>query len=792
MRKFILFFIGSVVSLTLWSQNNCDKHIRGTIKDIESGKPLAYATVKIVNTNIGSVTDQDGVFLLENICEEEVHLEVMYVGYKTATHHHDFYHSAPTIYLAPNEIELKSIIIEESRDKGGIKSLKTLNKKVESLESIGANAGTILQAASGVSVLKSGQNIVKPLVHGLHSNRVLIINNGVRHSYQAWGQGHAPELDPTQIDRFSLVKGAATVKYGPEALGGVILVNADQPSFDAPIGAEIGTGFQSNGNAFSGQLALNQGFHRFAWNASAYSTKQGDLKAPDYHLTNTGKSETGFQLGARLHRPKYDLDLYANTFSQTLGILRGSVVGSLEDLVEAIQSDVPENTSEFSYDINNPRQETKHDLIKLKSSFYLDEHEVSVQYAFQQNLRKEFDIRRGTNNDLPSINLNLKAHSVDADWNYPDNGWLEGSLGAQFFYQDNNNIAGTNTIPFIPNYNVMNVGVYTVQSTQQGNSTYEFGFRYDYQSISARGRDQQNNIYRNDLSYKNVTFSLGYTNKLSEALTLRTNIGSAWRPPKVGELYSFGKHQFNFQYGLWRYETFAENDSISTSRVLDNDLKNVESEKGLKWIGALEITRSNFHAEVVPYVNFIRNFFFSRPFGITNTARGPFPYFIYDQTNALFMGMDLDIRMEHNPTLHSEAKAAYVHAQDVKNDQQFLEIPPLNVSYTIKKDIKAFAVEMTADWNARQWNAPSTIDPSNFLETDVQLDRSGTFDFVSAPDAFLLLHMRMSYSKKQLEAAFTINNIFDHSYRLYTDRLRYFADDVGRNISINLIYHLSK
>src|SRR5690606_30575931 len=89
-----------------------------------------------------------------------------------------------------------------------------------------------LTAISGVSTVGKGYSIVKPVINGLHSNRILILNNGVRQEGQKWGIEHAPEIDPFTAHQLEVVKGAQAVRYGADALGGVILASADDIDLD--------------------------------------------------------------------------------------------------------------------------------------------------------------------------------------------------------------------------------------------------------------------------------------------------------------------------------------------------------------------------------------------------------------------------------------------------------------------------------------------------------------------------------------------------------------------------------
>lgn len=788
MRILLFITLLHAVILVRAQTTNCDRSVEGRILDLDTNEPLPFSSVKISGTSKGAIADENGMFIINGICDEEVDLEIHFLGYKTFVHHHDFHHPTPTIYLASDATVLESIVVEEELNAHELKTLDPMRIEVEKLAGLGVNSGDLFSQATGVATLKTGQNVVKPIVHGLHSNRVLIINNGVRHSYQAWGNEHGVEIDASQIDRIRLIKGASTVRYGSDALGGVILFDAPSPSFSTDLNGEISGGFQSNGRAVSGEFSINKGYKRTAWIASISGTKHGDLKAPNYNLTNTGKEEFGFTVGSKFHFPAIDINLFVSHFDQKLGILRGSVNGNLRDLSQAIGAPVPNETNVFSYEVNNPRQETTHDLLKLETSLFAGEQQFDVQYAYQRNLRKEFDVRRGTNNELPSIDLQLQSHSIDLDWDHPSSGDWSGTLGLQLSTQNNDNIFGTNTIPFIPNYNTYSAGVFGIESLKKGNTIYEVGVRFDLMNLNVRGRDSDNDIYRDNLNYENFTFTIGVLKEFNEYVSLRSNVGTAWRAPNVSELFSFGKHQSIIEYGLWRYEIFSSNDSISTDQVLTNGQKGVKSERGLKWITSLNITKDDFQIEVTPHVNFIQNYFFLRPFGLTSTVRGTFPYFIHDQTNAVYAGIDINAQKQWNNAIDAELKASYIYAKDTKNDQPFVGIPPFNIQVILTKKISLFSFRINPEWTAKQTNSPSVINPSEFETSNPVFEENDIFDFLGAPTSFFLLNAEITYERNDLTMKLRAGNLLNTRYRNYTDNLRYFADDIGINIGVFASY----
>ena len=364
----LLLFLLYVSSIVLISQDSeCSQTIRGQVLDLITEEALPFATIQVLESGQNAVSDENGEFELQHTCDEEIHLVVRFIGYKTVEHHHDYYHSDPAIYLAPDEVLLESVVIEGSR-LTAFQSLAVQSLEIEKIALLSSSIGELTQKISGINSLKTGSNISKPIVHGLHSNRVLVMNDGLRHAFQVWGEGHAPEIDPSHVDEIEVIKGAGTVKYGPEALGGVVLYHAKRPELDHKFGGTVGSSYHTNGRAYSGMASVEQGSHRFAWNASVFGIRQGDLSAPNYNLSNTGKREYGGSFNTLYHLPRFEAQLSGSYLSQNLGILRGSLVGNLQDLQNAIERSEPRPTFEPTYNIQNPKHVVQHRLLKADLS----------------------------------------------------------------------------------------------------------------------------------------------------------------------------------------------------------------------------------------------------------------------------------------------------------------------------------------------------------------------------------------------------------------------------------------
>lgn len=777
---------------TLLAQD-CNFSIEGRILDLSSQKALAFVSVGIKGTDVGMVSDSEGNFSFKQLCKKEYDLVISSLGYKSITHHHDFHHDFIEIYLAPDTFALASVVIEAERSRTNMESLSSQSIRGMALEKVSTGSlGEVASSIAGVSMVTTGQNISKPVIHGLHSNRILLINNGVRHEFQNWGIDHAPEIDPSMIGSLQVVKGAATVRYGSDALGGVILVDQEPVELSSPLKGKFALTGKSNGQSGEGTMALSKGFKWLGLYGGASYVKQGDLHAPDYMLTNTGKEETGYYGGFRLH-PFAELDIegFYSHFKQDLGILRGSVFGNLEDLQRALDSDVPLYTQPFSYDIAQPHLTSSHDLYKAKASFVKEKFSAQIQYGYQVNERKEFGVRRG---DDPNINLVLKTESLDADIRHPELGPISGKIGFQWMKQANDNLPGTSTVPFIPNYDSKRYGAYLIENLNWGKNTLELGLRFDYFEVDIVGREPDNTIYRNSLLYRNVSGTLGYIHKFDEKKIFRSNFGTAWRPPNVAELYRFGQHSFFLEYGLWRYTVNEEFDFITTSEgILTEADRPVPTEVGYKWINSFEYNLDKFQLEFTGYINYIENFIYSKPAGFTRTPRGYFIYFIYDQADALLWGGDLSIFYQHNTKFNSTLKASYLQMQDI-----FAEQPPPNIAYSFSylpkiKGTEQNELSISFDYFFEQKQHPRILSVDDFLYAAQNgisrfTEDASNFDILAPPPAYLLTDVAWRSTVGNFELGLQVKNIFNVRYRSYTDRLRYFSNGLGRNMILQLKY----
>ncbi|MDE0472671.1 MAG: TonB-dependent receptor [Ekhidna sp.] len=786
------------ITVQSFAQSGCNGVITGQVLDIDTQEPLSFATVKILNSANGVISDAEGNFTLNEICKKEVDFEVRFVGYKTVTHHHDFRNSDHVndnhiVYLAREEKLLKSVVVEGEKIVGDMQSI-SVDKISQSQLALKPtqSLASVISSIQGVTFNSVGSNVQLPVIHGLYGNRILIINNGVKHGFQNWGTDHAPEIDIASANNVTVLKGADGVRFGSEALGGVIVIEGNPLKLLQKTYGGISTSYQTNGQGYHANANFGAGYKKFSYHVGGNYLRIGDRHTPDYSLTNTGKREYAVSAGFRYHLPKWDFKIYYSHISQELGLLRASVAESGDLFSRSIVAIEPLFIRDFSYTINEPKQIIAHHLAKLEVDWYSGLGKISLLSSRQTNLRQEFDVRR--NADLPIIDLQLNTSDTRLEWYHPPIGGLEGTLGLEYFSQNNDNNPGTGTTPLIPNYNTHRFSVYAIESIQTDRNIYELGLRLDHEYNSARGREQSQEIFRNEFSFTNLTASLGLVRDLTPHWQLRSNLGSAWRTPNMAELYSFGQHSFKVEYGLWRYY-MNEDEELRTDRVLTEKDQAVKAEKGFKWINELSHQKNGHTLKLTAYINFIENFTFDRPLTVIGTFRGPMPAFIIDRADALFTGADITYSRSITKKLKGKVGTSYLWSLDVQDNEALINQPPININAEITWETPSYfgldfsKLSLETSYTFRQFQAPPTITPERIINREVSINpESEIFDFKNAPNGYFLGHAGYEWKKGRLSGQFQIRNVLNTSYRDYLNQMRYFADEEGINYTFRINY----
>jgi iron complex outermembrane recepter protein len=791
MNRLLFFLFCVLITVSKGAGQTCDQSIHGVVKD-EQGETLPGATVRV--GELTAISSDDGSFTIRNLCPGTYSLTAEYVGFSAS----EVKFSVPspnsiTLLLKAATTELESVVVEGEKRMNAVSQTTSFLSKKELALLHGRPLGESLKEIPGVSAIQTGPSIFKPVIHGLHSQRILILNNGIRQEGQQWGIEHAPEVDPYIASTIEVVKGAETVRYGADAIGGVIIINPPPLHEVQDLGGEFNFGFMSNNRmgVFSamleGQFPRND---KWTWRLQTSAKKGGDYHAADYNLSNTGTAELNFSGAIGFKDQHRGFEAYFSSFNNTIGILRAAHTGNLQDIQSSIVSERPWYIEDFTYKIENPKQQINHQLLKLKSYFDLKNiGRINILYGGQYNQRKEFDIRRSGRSERPALSMSLFSNVLDVSLDH-EKGDHSGSIGVNSTIKFNiNDTELTGITPLIPDYQQASAGLFVLEKLRRKKWTFEAGGRYDYQYLQVMTFNAGNQLVKPLFNFHFLSGTIGVSYSINDRWRYVSNFGMSSRPPHVSELYSEGLHHGtgSIEEGLMR-----PNNDVLTDQNL------IRKEQSKKWINTLQYGGKNLNLDFSVYYNQMDNYVFIRPYETRLTIRGYFPVFRFDQTDAVLMGSDLGLRWDVSKRLTYSSKVSYIHASDVSNNDKLIFIPPALFDNSVRMNfpgvtpLNNFYVTLSAPATFKQTRTPRTVSPE-----DIAADNSSkVFDLADAPDGYVLLNASVGFDvplkENTLSISLTGENLLNESYRNYMNRLRYFVDDTGRNIILRLSYNFSK
>lgn len=161
-----------------------------------------------------------------------------------------------------------------------------------------------LQTKPGIvgSTFAPGAN--RPIIRGLDSYRVRTQENGIgTHDVAAISEDHAVPIDPNAADKVEVVRGPATLRYGSQAIGGVVSVENQRIPTYIPNGGFSGA-IRGSGTSVDegkdGSFKATAGSNGFAVHADGFWRDSDDYDSPRGTVVNSFVESKGGALGASI------------------------------------------------------------------------------------------------------------------------------------------------------------------------------------------------------------------------------------------------------------------------------------------------------------------------------------------------------------------------------------------------------------------------------------------------------------------------------------------------------------
>jgi len=764
------------------AQPVCDGSIDGHVVDIVTHEPIAGAIVRVDGDVVG-VTDEQGRFELTGLCTGDVTVELeredYEVGQRVVT-----VGGAGSLELQLHGVAGETIVIEEEAP-DEVPMGSTAELSGDALDRTrGKPLAEALADVPGVAQLGSSSGMAKPVVRGQFGRRLVLLVDGVRHRAQEWGLDHAPEVDPFAADRIQVVRGAAGVRYGPDAIGGAVVVDPPPLRRTPGVGGElhlIGFGNGVGASLAARLQAVTARVPGFAWQVDGSLRKLAAPSTPDYPLDNTGVDE--WNAGATAGYRRGDAEYLASYrhYQAQLGVCTCLQIDNLEDFYAQLERGEPNGVERYDSDfaIERPFQAVAHELAIARGTWRRDGlGKLTATYAFQHDHRAEYDVVRDATTG-PQYDFFLATHDLDVaaeqrPIHLSDHLHLEGSAGLLGMIQ-RHDYGG---LTLVPDHQAWSAGAYAIERLVGHDFELEAGVRID--TLSRRAsivrRDFLRLVRSGQLdedacgdadgdevecasSFHTVSASLGALRQLTHAWAIKADLSTASRPPNPDEQYLNGASPTFPVLGLGKPDLGAETTyAASATTTFRGDRVAAEASVFASYLDDYIYFAPALDADGEPVFDV--------------TIRGTFPRFVTRPVDAVFYGADGGITVTPTPALALEAQLSLVRARNVDDDTYLVFVPAdrarAGITYTFSRLFGA----VSGTYVARQAR----------FDRDADLAPPPPGSFVL--DAAIGAETRVR--DQRLKVALEGTNLLDARYRDYTSLLRYFADQPGLQVLLRL------
>jgi len=514
-----------VVCLTAQAQN---VSVSGRIQSSEDKKPLQSVNIVIPNLELGSTTDINGQFTINNLPLDNIELEISILGYRDTTLFLQIDNSLVNlgnILLDPEVLHFEEINVEAHSDLEPTSSLSSISmsgKKMQ--ENMKGSVAQTLKNELGVAIQSMGQGTTRPILRGYSGDRFLITENGFETGdLSHTSVDHALSMDLGGVEEIEIIRGPRSLLFGSNTISGV--VNVDKNSmpevkfdhFHSYFTSAYNSGNKGFFNNISFIAPMNKNDFRFS-----FQTRKADNEmTPIGELKNTSLKNTEWFFGLRRYNDGRRGTVTIENIKMNYGI-----PGSPEGHISGVDLQMNKTTQKFNY----------HQDIDFKGFETFD-----IDQKFTRYDHSEFE----SNKDFAAVRLAQDIFFIQSKIT-----GLKRELGAAVKYR----LFKAGGFYWTPNTSESNFSVFGFREKELFGLTGQVSFRGEYSIIDPKINKgaKFSNIDGNSVAMKNFGFlsiSAGLI-KSWKNLQFSSTIMRTGRTPGIEDLFSDGPHLGSYSYEI--------------------------------------------------------------------------------------------------------------------------------------------------------------------------------------------------------------------------------------------------
>ena len=635
-----------------------------------------------------------------------------------------------------------------------------------------ATLGDTLQNQVGIASSSFGPGVGIPMIRGLGGKRIEILQNSSSVGDASdISPDHAIATEALLAERIEILRGPATLRFGPGAIGGVVNVIDNRIHLSAFEGIEgaLESRYSSGNDGVATVARFDAGNGPLNLHLDGVSRDSNDVKIPGLADLDDSDSSNGFIANS---------DARADSLSAGASWVQGnSVMGFSVSHLDNNYGLPPASHGAHSEDsdaghddivVRIDMQQTSYQGKLLLSNLgdFFDRLNVDVSYTDYQHKEQEFDLDTGDR--AISSTIEAQSRELHAELTHLERaGWF-GTMGLQVSSRD---FGSSGEESFIPASTTSRQGLYWLEETAIADNNLEVGIRFDRQKIEMADQSLS-------LDHDSVNIGASWIAPLSEHHRLSLTLAHSERAPAAEELLSLGTHVATNSYEIGNTRLSGESSNIiELTWVYEGDEESLLTFRG-----------SVYH-------NQFSNFIFQQDTGLSlshdledmgfeglqacSSALADFSNsldeytdaitcYLFEQRDATFSGIELESSYQLSDSQSIELQADLVRGQfTAGSNRDIPRLPPAKIraSYVVESDHWRAALNITraAAQNNAGENQMSTL-------------------------GYTRLDASLSYNQPNWSIFIQGQNLTDRDIRNATSFLREIAPEAGRNLTIGLRY----
>ena len=747
--------------------------IEGIVVD-NHNNPLISADILLPALERGASTNREGKFQIKQIPAGTFKVVARYIGYQSITQDITVVggkSSQMQFFLHQSVLESEPIVVTGSPIASDpLSSPQDINyiSGREKIRLQSTSLGKTIESIPGIYNMSAGSVAGKPIIRGQTGERIRILNDGVAQEYQQYGERHAPNLDPFNAERVEIIKGAASLLYGSDALGGAVNLIPNRFHMSSGNEADFNGSFTSAWNSNNNELMTGIKFGASSGNlgltGSLVRKSAGNFHTPDIAtFLETGKNGD----------PKFTDEIDNTDFDQINGSLAAGLLTRAG--LFSVHYDHYFNENNFLLPAGTPiGLRLENQTIFTKGNMPMGRFIFKPKLSFQRNHRQA--AKAGQSRDvLPDsavVDLVLDVYTARFDVEHIDISRFSGTVGVEAKYYDHEN---NGKVPLQPTGHFTNIAMFGFEEWQAEELTLNFGARFDHRSQKFIASSSNPLLPVDDeKTFSSFSGALGASYKLSTMLTLAANLGRGFRTPSFYNMYVYGYHGGVFAY-----------------QIGNPDLKN---ETSLDMSASLRLRSRRVEASATVFQNRINNYIFLYNAPNHELAPGGETFvFAHDQADAVLTGFDISISATVLDWLVLSANGSTIRSDFASGPHDGNELPlmPADRVCTQARFLLPGTSVFHSPYILFNLKHVGDKDAAGIYEPFGQFDDGigPNIPFgVASTKAYTVLNAGFGFdlniSKRFINIDLEITNLLDNDYRDFLDTYKGYTLAPGRSVNL--------